>query len=85
MMTGMIRKWSIATCVSVVRGYQFLISPLLGNNCRFYPSCSCYALESVENHGVIKGGYLSLRRLIKCHPFHTGGYDPVPQPDTKTE
>jgi putative membrane protein insertion efficiency factor len=85
MMTGMMHRWFAATCVSVIRGYQFLISPLLGNNCRFYPSCSCYALESVENHGVIKGGYLSLRRLIKCHPFHAGGYDPVPQPDTKTE
>jgi len=85
MMTGMMHKWSTATCVSIIRGYQFLISPLLGNNCRFHPSCSCYALESVENHGVIKGVYLSLRRLIKCHPFHAGGYDPVPQPDTKTE
>ncbi|WP_461516253.1 membrane protein insertion efficiency factor YidD [Porticoccus sp.] len=70
----MIRRGSIA----VVKGYQFLVSPLLGDNCRFYPSCSCYAIEAIDHHGVIKGGYLTLRRLIKCHPFHPGGFDPVP-------
>lgn len=84
-MVGIIHKLCLVICVNAIRGYQFLISPLLGNNCRFYPSCSCYAVESVENHGVIKGGYLSFRRLIKCHPFHAGGYDPVPEPNTKTE
>ena len=80
-MTVLIRR----TSIFLIKGYQYLLSPLLGNNCRFHPSCSCYASEAVEHHGVIKGGYLTLRRLIKCHPFHAGGYDPVPQPDQKTE
>ena len=62
-----------------IRGYRRFISPLLGTNCRFHPSCSEYALCAVEQHGVIKGVYLSARRLIKCHPFHDGGYDPVPE------
>ncbi|TNF08893.1 MAG: membrane protein insertion efficiency factor YidD [Gammaproteobacteria bacterium] len=65
--------------ISIIRGYQYLVSPILGDRCRFYPSCSCYAIEAVNQHGTIKGGYLTLRRLIKCHPFHPGGYDPVPE------
>lgn len=68
-----------------IKGYQLLVSPFIGNNCRFYPSCSCYAEESVGQYGVLKGGYLTLRRLIKCHPYHAGGYDPVPEPEQKTE
>lgn len=80
-MSGIAHKF----CLSFIKGYQFLVSPLLGNNCRFYPSCSSYAAESIESHGVIKGGCLSFRRLIKCHPFHAGGYDPVPQCNKKIE
>ncbi len=53
-------------------------SPFLGNNCRFYPSCSHYAEEAIATHGVIKGSYLALRRLGRCHPWHEGGLDPVP-------
>lgn len=72
-----------------IRGYRRFISPLLGSNCRFHPSCSEYALCAIERHGAGKGLYLSVRRLIKCHPFHEGGYDPVPgtaKPNnTKTE
>jgi putative membrane protein insertion efficiency factor len=64
--------------VRLLRGYQLAVSPLLGSNCRFEPSCSQYALEAVELHGAVKGGYLSLRRIIKCHPFHAGGVDLVP-------
>lgn len=64
--------------IAIIKCYQFLLSPLLGQNCRFHPTCSEYALEAINRHGVIKGGYLSLRRLIKCHPFHAGGFDPVP-------
>ncbi len=60
-----------------IRIYQFTISPLLGNCCRFYPSCSNYALEAIEKHGW-KGLWLTLKRLCKCHPFHPGGVDPVP-------
>ena len=67
--------------LGLIRLYQLLLSPLLGANCRFEPTCSVYATEAIKRYGVIKGGYLSFRRLIKCHPFHEGGYDPVPQND----
>jgi putative membrane protein insertion efficiency factor len=62
----------------LIRAYQLGLSPLLGANCRFYPSCSQYALEAVGTHGSLRGGWLSVRRLARCHPFHAGGYDPVP-------
>lgn len=61
-----------------VKGYRYAISPMLGCHCRFYPSCSEYALEALNTHGAAKGSYLTLRRLLKCHPLHPGGYDPVP-------
>ena len=61
------------------RGYQFLISPMLGGHCRFYPSCSCYASPAIERYGVLRGGWLSLRRLSRCHPWSPGGLDPVPE------
>jgi putative membrane protein insertion efficiency factor len=64
----------------LIRGYQILISPLLGPNCRFTPSCSHYAIEAVQIHGLIRGSWLSLCRLGRCHPLHPGGYDPVPTP-----
>lgn len=62
----------------LLRGYQLAISPFLGANCRFYPSCSNYALEAIAQHGTLKGGILAARRLAKCHPWHPGGVDPVP-------
>lgn len=61
-----------------IRGYQFIISPLLGQNCRFYPTCSNYALEAIHTHGAGKGSWLAARRLCKCHPWHAGGVDLVP-------
>ncbi len=67
-----------AVVLMLIRGYSFALSPLLGNNCRFYPSCSQYASEAIQSHGLIKGGWLTARRLLKCHPFHSGGCDPVP-------
>ncbi len=56
------------------------LSPFLPHVCRFYPSCSHYALEAVEKHGILRGGWLALKRILKCQPFHPGGYDPVPEP-----
>ncbi|WP_082936783.1 membrane protein insertion efficiency factor YidD [Pseudomonas citronellolis] len=64
--------------VLLVRGYQLLISPLLGPRCRFQPSCSQYAIEALRTHGALKGSWLTLMRIGRCHPLHPGGYDPVP-------
>ncbi|MEW5724651.1 MAG: membrane protein insertion efficiency factor YidD [Thermodesulfobacteriota bacterium] len=61
-----------------IRVYQYLVSPLLPPVCRFHPTCSHYACQALERHGPFKGAYLSVLRLLKCHPFHPGGYDPVP-------
>ncbi len=65
--------------IAIIKFYKYFISPLLGSNCRFYPSCSSYSLEALQNHGAIIGSYLTLKRLLKCHPFHQGGIDPVPE------
>ena len=62
----------------IIRAYQLLVSPWLGPRCRFYPSCSCYAHAAIEKHGAMRGAWLALRRLLRCHPFNEGGYDPVP-------
>lgn len=64
--------------IFMVRAYRWLLSPLLGRNCRFHPSCSEYALEALQRHGALKGLWLAVRRLASCHPWHRGGYDPVP-------
>jgi putative membrane protein insertion efficiency factor len=61
----------------LIRVYQLAISPMLGKNCRFEPTCSCYAHEAIERFGVLKGGYLSAKRIAKCNPLHPGGYDPL--------
>jgi hypothetical protein len=61
-----------------IRFYRKWISPLKPPSCRFYPTCSAYALEALETHGVVKGTYLAVKRICKCHPFHPGGFDPVP-------
>jgi putative membrane protein insertion efficiency factor len=64
--------------IALLRTYQYAISPFLGRRCRYYPSCSEYAVEAVEKHGAIKGGWLGVKRVCRCHPWHPGGYDPVP-------
>lgn len=68
-------RWCL---MCLVRAYQLVIGPFFGHHCRFEPTCSHYSLQALKSHGVIRGLWLSLRRLLKCHPFHPGGFDPVP-------
>lgn len=63
--------------ILLIRFYQIVISPMFPPRCRFYPTCSQYALEAVQKKGVVKGSWMALKRILKCHPFHPGGYDPV--------
>ena len=67
-----------ALLLALLRGYQYAVRPMLGANCRFYPSCSDYAMEALERHGAFRGSWLAIRRVLKCHPYHPGGFDPVP-------
>jgi len=64
--------------MALIRGYRAVISPLLPPTCRYTPTCSQYALTAVERFGAVKGSWLAVRRVLRCHPFHPGGYDPVP-------
>jgi len=68
-----------AVAVFLIRVYQWTISPLLGRNCRFHPTCSQYAVEAVEGFGALRGSWLALKRLGRCHPWHPGGFDPPPK------
>ena len=72
-----------AILIQLVRGYRYFLSPWLGNQCRFHPTCSEFALEALETHGALRGSWLAARRLSRCHPFHAGGIDPVP-PSSRT-
>lgn len=67
-----------AMLIGVVRGYQIWIGPLLPPSCRYYPSCSAYAVEALEKYGAVRGSWLAARRILRCHPLHKGGFDPVP-------
>lgn len=71
-------RWPRLGAMGLIRGYQVTLSHLMFTQCRFTPSCSHYTYEAVERHGVLKGGWLGLKRILRCHPFHPGGYDPVP-------
>ncbi len=71
---------ALARCL--IRAYQLTLSPLIGNQCRFHPSCSNYALDAIDSHGAVKGSWLALKRLGRCHPFNAGGFDPVPGSDS---
>ena len=64
--------------IALVRGYQVVLSPLLPAACRYYPSCSAYAVEALEKYGALRGSWLAAKRIGRCHPFRAGGYDPVP-------
>ena len=67
--------------ILLIRGYRRYISPLFPPSCRFQPTCSQYALEAIATYGSVKGGWLAIARILRCHPFHPGGYDPVPPAD----
>ncbi|MBE0464531.1 membrane protein insertion efficiency factor YidD [Halomonas sp. FME20] len=73
-----LRQLIISLMVGAVRTYQYVISPLLGPRCRFWPSCSSYTIEAIQVHGPLKGGWMAIKRIIKCHPGNPGGMDPVP-------
>ncbi len=70
--------------IGLIRAYQLFISPAMGGSCRFYPTCSHYAKEAIEKHGALKGSWLGLRRISRCHPWHEGGIDLVPEPQGKS-
>ncbi|MDW0116043.1 membrane protein insertion efficiency factor YidD [Sporosarcina thermotolerans] len=65
--------------IGLIKIYQKIISPLTPPTCRFYPTCSHYGVEAIQKHGAMKGSWLAIRRISKCHPFHEGGFDPVPE------
>lgn len=69
--------------IAIIKTYKFAISPLLPSSCRFYPTCSSYAIEALDKYGAGKGSILAVKRICKCHPFHPGGYDPVPENYTR--
>ncbi len=71
--------------VKAIKFYQLAISPFMGRNCRFYPTCSEYTVDAITEHGVFKGLTLSIKRLGKCHPWHDGGYDPVPTSSDRSQ
>jgi putative membrane protein insertion efficiency factor len=63
--------------IAIIKLYKYMVSPLLPNSCRFIPTCSEYSMEAISRYGALKGTFLSLRRIVRCHPFHPGGFDPV--------
>jgi putative membrane protein insertion efficiency factor len=67
--------------IQLIKSYRFLLSPWLGGHCRFHPTCSCYAITAIERYGVLRGGTMAMRRLLRCHPWHPGGIDEVPAKD----
>lgn len=73
------RRLSAMPLVALIKAYQKVVSPMMGRNCRYSPTCSAYAVEALQVHGVLKGGMLALRRLGRCQPLFEGGYDPVPR------
>lgn len=74
----MMASIAISALLAPIRLYQRFVSPYLAPSCRYEPTCSSYALEAIAQHGAARGAYLAVRRLLRCHPFHAGGYDPVP-------
>ncbi|NVM24181.1 MAG: membrane protein insertion efficiency factor YidD [Desulfobacterales bacterium] len=64
--------------LALIRAYQYILSPVFPPACRFHPTCSEYACQAIRRHGILQGGWMSARRVLRCHPFHPGGFDPVP-------
>lgn len=75
----MMKSISSKSIIILIKAYRLILSPWLGNHCRFYPSCSAYAIEAIQKHGTVKGSWLAIKRLGCCHPWHEGGVDPVPE------
>lgn len=73
-----VKALPLSSALLLIRGYQLLVSPLMGTCCRYYPSCSTYAIEALQLHGCVKGIWLSTKRIVRCHPYSSGGLDPVP-------
>jgi putative membrane protein insertion efficiency factor len=72
-----LQKYSMLVCIFMVRLYQIFLSPLFPPSCRFTPTCSQYAMDAIRHHGALHGTFLALRRILRCHPFNRGGYDPI--------
>lgn len=75
---SIVSAWTGLMLRALIRAYQLVISPLFGPSCRFAPSCSSYAMEAIARHGPLRGSWLALQRILRCHPWNAGGYDPVP-------
>ena len=75
----MMKSISSKSIIFLIKAYRLILSPWLGNHCRFYPSCSAYAIEAIQKHGTVKGSWLTIKRVGCCHPWHEGGVDPVPE------
>ena len=84
-MTSAVSRALARPLIGLVRFYRVALSPWLGMNCRFQPTCSSYAIEALQEHGALKGGWLALRRIARCHPWGGSGYDPVPGTDRHDE
>jgi hypothetical protein len=80
-----LRKLIIAIPLLIIRFYQIFLSPLIGQNCRFHPTCSYYAISALKQHGLLVGSWLSVKRILKCQPLHPGGLDPVPEKPNNTK
>ena len=72
-------KIFIYPLIFIIKIYQFIVSPLIGQNCRYLPTCSEYAIESLKSHGLLRGSFFTIRRILKCHPFGGHGFDPIPK------
>lgn len=75
---GLAARWLALPCIALIKLYQFTLSPIVGRQCRYHPTCSWYGLEAYRLYGAFRGTWLTARRLLRCHPFAAGGYDPVP-------